>query len=149
MIFFHSSWWSNGLPCVFKSIFSGSLIGSFSFGTLYTFPSLSYAIGIGHPQYLCLEIPQSFNLKLVFLLPFFSFSINSIVLIIDWSGTFKLFKNFELNNTPEPVYASLVIVKSSFSFSGLTTVLKLILYLFAKSKSLWSWAGQPKTAPKP
>ena len=33
-------------------VFSGSLIGSIFFGTLTIFPSLSYAIGIGHPQYL-------------------------------------------------------------------------------------------------
>ena len=32
---------------------------------------------------------------------------------------------------------------------GLTTVITFRPYLFAKSRSLWSWAGQPKTAPKP
>ena len=38
---------------------------------------------------------------------------------------------------------------SFLSFSGLTTVLISRLYFLAKSKSLWSWAGHPKTAPKP
>ena len=44
---------------------------------------------------------------------------------------------------------SLPTLKLSFSSTGFTTVLTFSLYFFAKSKSLWSCAGHPKTAPKP
>jgi len=49
-------------------------------------------MGIGQPQYLCLDTPQSFNLKLIFFFPNFIFSSISIVLIIDSLGTLKPFK---------------------------------------------------------
>ena len=88
-IFFHSSALSKGLPLEFKFIFSGSFTGSLFLGIGKTLPSLSYAIGIGHPQYLCLDTPQSFNLKFIFFLPNFFFSSMSMVLIIDSSGTFN------------------------------------------------------------
>ena len=52
---------------------------------------------MGQPQYLCLEIPQSFNLKLIFFSPKSFSSKYSIVLIIDSSGHFKPFKKDELN----------------------------------------------------
>ena len=63
-------------------------------------------MGIGHPQYLCLETPQSLSLKFIFLTPNFLFSKVSIVLTIDSSGTFKPFKKSEFIITPSPAYAS-------------------------------------------
>ena len=128
---------------------SGKLIGRFSFGILTILLSLSYAIGIGHPQYLCLETPQSFNLKLIFFIPNFFFSNISMVLIIESFGTFKPFRKSELKIIPDPVYAFSLIVKFSSSSSGFTTGIIFKLYFFAKSKSLWSCAGQPNIAPRP
>ena len=81
----------------------GSFTGKSFSGIFITLWFSSYAIGIGQPQYLCLEIPQSFNLKFVFLFPKFLFSKILIVSSIDFSGTFKPFKNSELIITPDPV----------------------------------------------
>ena len=47
---------------------------------------------MGQPQYLCLEIPQSFNLKLIFLFPKLFFSKYSIVFEIESLGDFKLLR---------------------------------------------------------
>ena len=54
--------------------------GSSSLSKAITFPSSLYIIGIGQPQYLCLDIPQSLSLETVFILPiFFSFIFFSII----------------------------------------------------------------------
>ena len=45
-----------------------------------------------------------------------------------------------------PVYALFLISNSLFPSSGATTGVTFNLYFVAKSKSLWSWAGQPKIA---
>ena len=66
-------------------------------------PSLSYAIGIGQPQYRCLDTPQSFNLKFIFFLPRFFSSKILIVCNIDSFGAFRPSKNFELYIIPDPV----------------------------------------------
>ena len=100
--FFHFSWLSSGLPLVLRSISSGSLTGNCSSGIFTTLLFSSYAIGIGQPQYLCLDIPQSFNLKLVFFLPKFLSSKIFIVSLIYSLGTFKLFKNLEFMIMPGP-----------------------------------------------
>ena len=71
IIFFQSSFLSSGLPFDLRLIFSGSLTGNSSSGITTILFFSSYAIGIGHPQYLWREIPQSFNLKLVFFFLFF------------------------------------------------------------------------------
>ena len=60
VINFQSSDESNGLPLVFIFIFSGNFTGSSFSGILKILFLSSYAIGIGHPQYLCLDI-QSFK----------------------------------------------------------------------------------------
>ena len=86
----------SGLPLVFKLIFWGNFIGSCSSGTVLYDPFSSYIIGIGQPQYLCLETPQSFNLKLIFFFPIFFSSKIFMVSITDSSGALKPFKNFEL-----------------------------------------------------
>ena len=91
---------------------------------------------IGHPQYLCLDIPQSFNLKFVCFFPIFFFSNILIVSNIDSSGADKSFKNSEFMIIPGPEYASLVTLKSLLLSIGFTTVLISSLYFFAKSKSL-------------
>ena len=66
-------------------------------------PFWLYTIGIGQPQYLCLDTPQSFNLKFIFFCPNFFFSSISIVLIIESSGTLNPFKKSELIIIPGPV----------------------------------------------
>ena len=50
------------VPLAFNFSISGRVTGRSFSGILITLLFLSYAIGIGHPQYLCLDIPQSFNL---------------------------------------------------------------------------------------
>ena len=98
---------------VFKLILLGSFTGKSSTG-IFTISFFElYAIGIGHPQYLCLETPQSFSLKLIFFLPIFFSSSTSIVLVMDSDGAFNPFKNFELKSTPDSVKALFVIVKES------------------------------------
>ena len=104
---------------------------------------------MGQPQYLCLEIPQSFNLKLIFLFPKLFFSKYSIVFEIESLGDFKLLRKEELIIYPGPVYAWSSIWYSVLFLSGDTTVLTFKLYFLAKSKSRWSCAGHPKTAPNP
>ena len=53
----------SNLPSTIKTVFnSGNLTGSIDLGIGYTFPLSSYATGIGQPQYLCLETPQSLSL---------------------------------------------------------------------------------------
>ena len=55
---------SRGFPLPENSISSGNITGRFS-SFSKTSPHFSqYKTGIGVPQYLCLEIPQSFNLYL-------------------------------------------------------------------------------------
>ena len=69
LTFFQLGWLTNGLPVSSNSISSGSVTGSCFSGTL-TMPQASQLItGIGHPQYRCLDTPQSLNLKLVDLFP--------------------------------------------------------------------------------
>ena len=63
----------------------------------------SYIIGIGQPQYLCLDTPQSLSLKLTFFFPNLFFSKYSIVFGIESSGHFKPSKNWELKILPGPV----------------------------------------------
>ena len=53
-------------------------------------------MGIGHPQYLCRDTPQSFSLKFIFFFPKSFFSKYSIALRMESSGHFKPFKNEEL-----------------------------------------------------
>ena len=58
-------------------------------------------------------------------------------------------KKDELKMYPSPVYTSSFTTNSWLFISGVTTVVIFRLYFIAKSKSRWSWAGQPKTAPNP
>ena len=51
---------------------------------------------MGQPQYLCLEIPQSFKSKVNFFFTNSFFSKYFIASIIDSSGTLRLSKNSEL-----------------------------------------------------
>ena len=93
------------MPFVLRLIFSGSSTGRLSKGILTVSPLELYAIGMGQPQYLCLEIPQSLSLKLIFFCPTFFSSIILIASAIESFGDFKLSKNFELNIIPGSVYA--------------------------------------------
>jgi len=72
-------------------------------GTGRASPLSSYNIGIGHPQYLCLDTPQSFNLKLIFFLPRFFSSKIFMVSITESSGALSPFKKSEFIITPGPV----------------------------------------------
>ena len=82
---------------------SGSVTGKSDLGIFIIWLFSSYAIGIGHPQYLCLETPQSFNLKFIRFFPFFLFSKMLIAFEIDCSGTLSPSKNFELMIIPCPI----------------------------------------------
>ena len=68
-MFFHFLSASKGFPLVLISIFSGNLTGKSFSGIFKILSFSSYATGIGQPQYLCLDIPQSFSLKFVFFFP--------------------------------------------------------------------------------
>ena len=83
-------------------MFSGSFTGRFSFGTGCAFPFSSYKTGIGQPQYLCLDTPQSFNLKFIFFLPRPFFSKTLIVSRTELSGALSPFKKSELIIIPGP-----------------------------------------------
>ncbi len=98
-------------------------------------PSSRYNIGMGHPQYLCLEIPQSLKRNVVFPFPLFTLSNFSIISSFALS-TSRPFKNSELINVPSSRYASLLILNSLCliplgSITGVTSS----LYFLAKSKS--------------
>ena len=80
-------------------------MGSSLFSTGTIDPSSKCIMGIGQPQYLCLEIPQSFNLKVIFFSPIFSFSISFIIFVFAWS-TFKPLRKSEFIILPSPMYAS-------------------------------------------
>ena len=56
------NFFSKGIPLTLRSTFSGSNTGKSFLSTGIILPSSLYKIGIGHPQYLCLEIPQSLSL---------------------------------------------------------------------------------------
>ena len=72
-----------------------------------------------------------------------------IVSEIEFSGATSPLRNLELIITPASVWGLSITLKVSCSLNGLTTVLISRLYFLAKSKSLWSCPGHPKTAPKP
>ena len=99
---FHEGWFSRGLPGIVKSISSGSSNGNWSSGTSMISPSSLYIIGIGHPQYLCLDTPQSRSLKFVVFSPSFKLSILSIIFFFA-SSMDKSFKNSEFFSLPFPV----------------------------------------------
>ena len=75
---------------------SGSIKGNSDSFKAVIDPSFWCTTGIGSPQYLCLETPQSFSLKLIFFSPNFFSSKCSIVFIIEFSCHFNPFKKFEL-----------------------------------------------------
>ena len=90
-------------------------------------------IGIGQPQYLCLDIPQSFSRKFIFFFPIFFSSNIFIVLIIDSLGALRPFRKSEFTITPGPEYASFFTINLSSESFGLTTVFISRLYFFAFS----------------
>ena len=62
----------------------------------------------------------------------------------------KPLRKFEFIIVPSPIYASFLInIFCSSTFAGQTTGKTGRPYLLAKSKSLWSCAGQPNIAPVP
>ena len=84
------------------SIFSGSSTGNFDLGIGYALSFSSYAIGIGQPQYLCLDTPQSLSLKLICFLPNYLSSKILIVSRTDFSGASKPLRKSEFIITPGP-----------------------------------------------
>src|SRR3972149_2286264 len=91
---------SSGFP--FPNLtFSGSFTGK-SFSGTGTMPQESqYMMGIGVPQYLCLETSQSLNLYCIFLRPFL-FDSNAFVTFSFASSEKRPLKNPELIKIPEP-----------------------------------------------
>jgi len=63
---FHVGCFSNGFPLTFRSTSSGNKIGKSFLSTATASPFLLYTIGIGQPQYLCLETPQSLSRNVIF-----------------------------------------------------------------------------------
>ena len=101
-VYFQVGCLSNGFPGIVKSISSGRVIGNSSSGTGIISPSSLYKIGIGHPQYLCLEIPQSRSLKFVSLFPLL-FSTSFSIALFFASSMLRPFKKSELINFPSAV----------------------------------------------
>ena len=131
---FQVGWFSNGLPGSDRSMSSGSSTGRLSSGNCTNVPSSRYIMGIGHPQYLCLETPQSLNLNFTVFLPILSSISFSIILSLA-SFTFKPFKKSELTRYPSSTKASFNSSLMLSIFSE-TTCLISREYFFAKSKSL-------------
>ena len=125
----------------------GNLTG-ISFLFTGTEPQLVHLIiGIGHPQYLCLEINQSLKRNwILFSAHPFRSPCSEICFLA--SLLFKPSKLFELIKKPLSVKAlvnSLVLL----SLSLIITCLISIELILANSKSLSSCAGTPITAPVP
>ena len=101
-VFFQLGWCSNGFPGLSKVTSSGSLTGRSSDFTGTGPHSLQCIIGIGHPQYRCLDIPQSLSLKLVSFSPLL-FNVKRSEAFSLASSILKPFKNSELIIFPSPV----------------------------------------------
>ena len=59
LVYFQVECLSKGFPTTLRSTSSGNNIGKSFFLTGNALPLSLYTIGIGHPQYLCLDTPQS------------------------------------------------------------------------------------------
>ena len=105
--FFHVGCMSRGLPGILKSTSSGNLTGKSSLDTSWTPQSSQWIMGIGQPQYLCLETPQSRKRYVVFLWPWGDPSILFFaILLATISFAFSIvlpFKKSELKIIPFPV----------------------------------------------
>ena len=121
-----------------SSISSGNFIGSSLLSTGTIDPSFKWIIGMGQPQYLCLEIPQSFNLNDIFFLPIFNFSISFIILVFACS-TVNPFRKSELINVPSSTNASDKSLKF-LVFLGLSETTSVIWRL-SLSLSRQNWLG--------
>src|SRR4030042_4220422 len=105
-------------------------------------------MGIGVPQYLCLDMSQSRSLYWTVFLPqpffcrYLVMSSLTFVLVVP--------ENFpEWTRTPESVYARVISLGSRSKWWGFMTTFMGILYFFANMKSLWSCAGTAIMAPVP
>ena len=121
----------------------GNNTGRFSSFSITTPHFSQYKAGIGVPQYLCLETPQSFNLYFVVLSPNPFASTYSAIL------TKASFEDIPLNSsefviTPDPTKAffiseASIIISFFVSLSiGLITTFIGKSYFLAKAKSLSS-----------
>ena len=98
----HSSCLFRGLPGKSKAIFLGNLTGRLSFFS-GTIPHFSQCIiGIGHPQYRCLDIPHSIKREFVFSVPTPN-SLNQVETVYFGSSIDKPSKKSELTKFPGPV----------------------------------------------
>ena len=66
LVNFHEGCFSSGLPFKLKSTSSGNKIGKSFLSTVIASPFSLYTIGIGQPQYLCLDTPQSLSRNVIF-----------------------------------------------------------------------------------
>src|SRR5579871_2895770 len=118
-----------------------------SFSGTGTGPHLGqWIMGIGAPQYRCLETHQSCSLKLILNAPF-RVSASQLVTALIPSGRFFFPENSaESTMTPSSSYAASIFAGSSDDpDSGPMTTLIGSLYFFANSKSRWSCAGTAMT----
>ena len=104
--------------------------------------------GMGAPQYRWREMFQSRRRNCVVALPLPSFSRRSATAFLP-SVLGMPSKSPELTITPSAVKAASMLAGSRTWPSGLMTTLTGRPYLRANSKSRWSWAGTPMTAPVP
>src|SRR5690625_757103 len=87
------------------SSISGNSCGNSSSGMVVIVPSSQCIIGIGSPQYRCLENSQSRRRYVTSLLPF-PVSSSQLLILAMSSSVFNPFKNSELICLPSPEYAS-------------------------------------------
>ena len=132
-VVFHPLCCSRGFPGLSKTTSSGSVTGRFFSSTGIGPHSPQWIIGIGQPQYLCLDIPQSLSLKFISFFPLF-FNISFSEALSFASETLKPSRKSELIISPSPVYASFFNLRlSTLSPSGQTTGITGILYFCANS----------------
>lgn len=140
LVWIHFWFDSSGFPLALNTTSSGSKTGRFSSfsGTIPHFWHLT--IGIGVPQYLCLEIPQSFKLNLTSFVKLFS---SKELFAKDLSklnkSKYDLCFSFSKLNSWESTFELLLkkstTTKSRFKFwlGRFAFKFKLIKYFFEKS----------------
>ena len=148
-VFTNPSWRASGdSPPGRKSTSSGSSTGSWSSGTATSPCSGQCTIGIGAPQYRWRLISQSRSRNVTAPSPFPCSSSQAITRSID-SGDRTPSNGPEFTITPSWSCASVIVAGSRCSPSGWTTTRIGRSWARANSKSRWSWAGTPITAPVP
>src|SRR5699024_9645821 len=96
------------VPDGFTSVSSGNSKGKSSSGIAVVVPSSQWIIGIGSPQYLCLENNQSRSRYVTSFVPLLFSSSHSIILFIA-ASSFRPLRKPEFTCFPSPIYGSFEI----------------------------------------